>query len=124
MDVAIGLNAASPYPDEARVFLQWLTTPDFGKILGDGMPGFFPMHRQDIILDNAYANTFLNFSRDYATNIRFTWKTLQTGDPSGYTLIYEGTRNVISGKQSPEQAAIMLQSELATWLPVAQTCSK
>ncbi len=45
LDVGIGLNAASKHKEEAKEFLMWMTNPEFGKLLGNEMPGFFPMHQ-------------------------------------------------------------------------------
>jgi raffinose/stachyose/melibiose transport system substrate-binding protein len=56
LDVAIGLNAASHHKRQAKASLTWMTTPEFGELLGNAMPGFFPMHRDPPTLTNAHAN--------------------------------------------------------------------
>ncbi len=122
-DVAIGLNAASKYPAEARAFLTWLITPEFARLIGNEMPGFFPMHRDIPTLDNAHANAFLALNQGRDTDIRFAWEKLGTGTPDGYTLMLEGARAVIEGRQTPQQAADTLQVGLAEWFEPAQTCT-
>jgi raffinose/stachyose/melibiose transport system substrate-binding protein len=124
LDVAIGLNAASTHKPEAREFLAWMTTPEFGKLLGNEMPGLFPMHHQAIMLDNPQANTFLALNQGRGTDIRFASEKLGDGSPDGYTLMQDGALAVLRGEQTPQQAADALQSGLAQWFEPAQTCGQ
>lgn len=121
-DVGIGLNSASTRQDEARVFLNWMTRSEFGRLLGNTMPGFFPLHRETPALENDHANTFLALNQGRDTDIRFVWEELRGGSPSGYSLVQEGTEDVLLGKQSPQEAADALQDGLATWYEPAQRC--
>lgn len=122
LDAAIGLNAASPYKAEARQFLEWMTQTEFGAALGNELPGFFPLHRQAPTLANVYANTFLAFNQTHETDVRFTWEKLMEGTPSAYTLIQDGAIAVVSGAQTPQQAANVLQAGLEQWFLPAQQC--
>jgi raffinose/stachyose/melibiose transport system substrate-binding protein len=122
LDVAIGLNAASRHPAAARAFLTWMTTPVFGELLGNEMPGFFPMHRAALELDNGHANDFLALNQDRGTDIRFAWEMLRDGTPSGYDLMQEGALAILRGEQTPQEAADHLQAGLAEWFIPAQTC--
>lgn len=124
LDVAIGLNAASTHQSEAREFLAWMATPEFGKLLGNEMPGLFPMHRQPITLDNPHANTFLALNQGRGTDIRFAAEKLGDGSPDGYTLMQEAALAVLRGEQTPQQAADALQTGLAQWYGPAQTCGR
>jgi raffinose/stachyose/melibiose transport system substrate-binding protein len=124
LDVAFGLNAASTHKPEAKEFLAWMTTPEFGKLLGNEMPGLFPMHRQAITLDDPHANTFLALNQERGTDIRFAWEKLGDGSPDGYTLIQDGALAVLRGEQTPQQAADALQAGLAQWFEPAQTCGQ
>jgi raffinose/stachyose/melibiose transport system substrate-binding protein len=124
LDAGMGLNAASNHKEEAMLFLEWVTTPEFGEMLGNELPGFFPMHTQAPELDNPQANTFLELSSAYETDIRFTWEDLMEGLPSAYTLIEDGTMAVVSGELTPQQAADQLQTGLAEWFEPAQSCGE
>ncbi|MFW6082452.1 MAG: ABC transporter substrate-binding protein [Chloroflexota bacterium] len=121
-DVGIGLNASSTRQDEARAFLNWMTRPEFGRLLGSEMPGFFPMHRESLVLENDHANAFLALNQGRDTDIRFVWEALREGSPSGYALVQQGTKDVLLGKQSPQEAADALQEGLAAWFEPAQIC--
>ena len=124
LDVGIGLNATSEYKDEARVFLEWMARPEFGALLGNAMPGFFPMHRNPPSLENRHANAFLDLNEGRETDIRFVWEKLGEGTPSGYTLVQTASLEVIRGDQTPQQAADALQDGLATWYQPARTCDR
>lgn len=124
LDVGIGLNAASRHKEEAEAFLTWMTQPAFGTLLGNEMPGFFPMHRNPTTLENEHANAFLALNQGRGTDIRFGWERLREGTPSAYTLIQAGTLDVLQGEQTPEEAADALQAGLATWFEPAQQCDE
>ncbi len=124
LDVGIGLNVASTYKDEAMTFLTWMTRPEFGELLGNEMPGFFPMHRNPPTLENKHANAFLALNQGRGTDIRFVWEELREGTPSAYTLIQSGTLDVLRDKRTPEEAAEALQAGLASWFEPAQRCDE
>lgn len=124
LDVGIGLNAASQHKDEAKAFLAWMTTPEFGRLLGNEMPGFFPMHQDAPTLLNDHANTFLALNRGRDTDIRFAWEKLWDGSPDGYTLMQDGALAVLAGEQTPQEAADALQAGLAQWFEPAKNCGQ
>jgi raffinose/stachyose/melibiose transport system substrate-binding protein len=122
LDAGMGLNAASKHKAEARTFLEWMTTSEFAGLLGDELPGFFPLHTTLPTLKDEHANTFLALNKGRGTDIRFAWDKLMDGAPSGYDLIQNGTVAVVKGEQSPQQAADALQAGLAQWFAPARTC--
>ena len=124
LDAGMGLNAASTHKEEAMLFLEWMTTPDFGALLGNELPGFFPMHTAAPELSNQHANDFLAMNANRGTDVRFTWEKLMEGSPSGYDLVRDGAIAVINGEQTPQQAADALQAGLAEWYEPAQICDQ
>lgn len=115
MDAGVGLNKASKNKEAARKFLSWLTTKEAATVLGNEIPGFFPIIKESITLTNEHANTFLSLNNGRELDVRFVWPKLLGGNPSGYNLIMYGTIDVIKGKKSPKQAADELQEGLAKW---------
>ena len=122
LDAGMGLNAASNHKQEAKTFLEWMSTPEFGELLGNELPGFFPMHKDVPVLSNEHANTFLALNKGRGTDVRFVWENLLEGSPSGYELVQNGAIAVINGEQTPQQAADELQAGLAQWFEPAQNC--
>ncbi|MCP5097473.1 MAG: extracellular solute-binding protein, partial [Chloroflexi bacterium] len=123
-DVAIGLNAASPYKEEAHLFLSWLTTQEAAHLLGNELPGFFPMHKQAPELHNVYANTFLTLNQGRGLDVRWAWPQLTNSIPSGYTLMQDGAIAVLHNEMTPQEAADGLQAGLGQWFKPAQQCQK
>ncbi len=122
LDAGMGINAASENQEAARTFLEWMTTADFATLLGNELPGFFPIHNQAPPLDNEHAATFIGFNEGRETDVRWAWPVLLDGAPDGYTLMQNGAIAVINGDMTPQEAADALQDGLAEWYEPAQTC--
>jgi len=121
-DAGIGLNAASTHKAEARIFIEWISRPEFGALMSDALPGFFSMNAKSMPLSDEHANAFLTMNQKNGTDVRFAWEKLMDGLPSGYNLIQDGTIDVLAGKITPRQAANNLQDGLAKWFIPAQDC--
>ncbi len=123
LDAGMGLNVASKHKQEARQFLAWMTTAEFGELFANELPGFFPMHTEVPSLKNEHANAFLALNKGRGTDVRFVWERLLDGSPSGYDLVQNGAIAVLNGETSPQQAADALQAGLAQWFEPAQRCA-
>jgi raffinose/stachyose/melibiose transport system substrate-binding protein len=42
-DIAMGMNSATPNSAEAKLFLEWMTTPEFAELYANQLPGFFSL---------------------------------------------------------------------------------
>ncbi len=124
LDAGMGLNSASKYKPEARKFLEWMTSTEFGELLGNELPGFFPMLTKAPVLNNQHANAVLALNTGRETDVRFTWEKLMEGSPSAYDLVRDGAVAVVNGDQTPQQAADALQAGLAQWFEPAKKCNK
>ena len=62
IDAAVGANKASKHLDAAMTFLQWLEGPKFADLLGNQLPGFFPLGKDAPQLTDPIANTFMGFN--------------------------------------------------------------
>jgi raffinose/stachyose/melibiose transport system substrate-binding protein len=120
-DVGIGLNAASPHKEEAKLFLEWLTRLETAEMFSNELAGFFPMHTGVSALDNVHANTFLSLNEGRGTDVRWASE-LQDGLPSGYDLIATGVGAVSLGEWTPQQAADEIQAGMGQWFEPAQRC--
>ena len=120
----MGLSASSTHKEEAKVFLEWMITSELAELLGNELPGFFPMHTEAPVLDSEHANAFLALNHGRGTDVRFAWEKLREGSPDGYTLMLDGAVVVINGEQTPQQAADALHAGLAQWFEPAKECGK
>lgn len=121
-EAAIGLNAASEQKEIARLFLEWMTTADFAALLGETQPGLFSLQTTVPPLSSEPAQTFLTLMQAEELAIHRPWAGLQSGQPTGYSLMEQGAAGVIRGEMSPRQAADTLQQGLAQWFEPAQSC--
>ena len=122
-DFAIGLNAVSEHKQEAKLFLQWLTTPEAAELFSNELPGFFPMHKTVPEIRNQHANTFLKLNKGRGNDARWAYPKLRDGVPDGYSLMQNGTVRVINGEMTPQTAADKLQNGLAQWFEPARICT-
>jgi raffinose/stachyose/melibiose transport system substrate-binding protein len=123
-DAGIGLNQSSPYINEAKLFLEWMTTSEFASLLVAQLPGFFPMHKDVPDTNNAYANIFLSFNKKYPTDSRFVWGAIRDGKPSAYDISLQSSVDVMNNIITPQQAAEKLQEGLSQWFEPASRCPK
>ncbi len=123
LDTGMGLNVKTKHKKAAMIFLQWMTTLEFGQLLGNQLPGFFPMHRDAVILDNDQANTFLSLNKGRGKDIRLPWEKLRRGSPDGYMLMMDAAMSVLNRTKTPEEAAGYIQDGLSQWFVPARNCT-
>ena len=125
-DAAIGANAASPNLEAAKTFLEWLESSAFSELLGNNLPGFFPLAKDAPTLSDPIANDFMSFnSAAKGVDIRFVWEKLLAA-PSGSVDAYNSLNNnviaVLKGEKTPKEAADAFNSDVAAWYPPAAGC--
>lgn len=116
VDIAVGLNAASEHPEEARIFLEWLTTQEFAQVFSDNQPGFFSLSNNPVELSDPLAAEFLSWREECGETIRLFDQYLSRGEPSGNDLMTEGgVYLMVQGEITPEQLAQDVTDGLAEW---------
>ncbi len=128
VDAAIGANAASDNLDAAMTFLEWLEGPKFAELLGNQLPGFFPLSKEVPQLSDPVAQTFLGFNKEAAgVDIRFVWEKLlapPSGQVDAYTAMNDAVIAVLKDEMTPQEAADSLQTALEGWYEPAMNCTK
>lgn len=128
VDAAIGANAATKNLEAAKTFLEWLEGPKFAELLGNELPGFFPLSKDVPQLSDPVAQTFMSFNKEAkGVDIRFVWEKLlaaPSGQVDAYTAMNNAVIAILKGEMTPQQAADSLQTALAAWYEPAKTCKK
>lgn len=124
LDAGMGLNNASQQKDAARKFLEWMTTPEFAKLMANQLPGFFPISNNPPAPDNPHAAEFLALNEGRGLDVRLAWEKLLDGQPDGYTLMQENAIAVLNGSKTAQEAADALQEGLAQWYEPAKNCQQ
>ncbi len=114
-DIGIGMNAASKNPEAARTFLSWVASPEFAAIFGNALPGFFPLSKTPVDLDDPLAKEFVSWRGQCESTIRSTYQILSRGTPNLENDTWGASVAAIKGTSSPEELGKQLQEGLATW---------
>ena len=115
LDMAIGLNTASPDTQAARVFLRWLATVRFATLHATALPGFFPLSGHPLEIGDPLARTFLSWRGDCYSTIRFAAKWLSRGTPNLEQETWDAAVAAIRGTATAEELGVRLQEGLASW---------
>ncbi|MCX5569510.1 ABC transporter substrate-binding protein [Kaistia nematophila] len=114
-DLAIGLNAKSAHPAEAKKFLEWVASPEFAEIYANALPGFFSLSSTPVKMQDPLAEEFVSWRQKCKPTIRSTYQILSRGTPNLENETWTESANVINGTDTPQQAAEKLQKGLDSW---------
>ena len=114
-DIALGLNAASAHADQAKVFLEWVGSPEFATLYANALPGFFSLNSTPVEMQDPLAKEFVSWRDKCKSTIRSTYQILSRGTPNLENETWNASANVIKGTETPEAAAERLQAGLASW---------
>lgn len=114
-DIAIGMNAKSPNAEAAKVFLEWVGSPEFASLYANALPGFFSLNSTPVEMQDPLAQEFVSWRDKCQSTIRSTYQILSRGTPNLENETWNASANVIRGSEAPETAAKRLQDGLASW---------
>jgi len=114
-DIALGMNTKTQHPEEARKFLEWMTTAEFAELYSNALPGFFTLANHKITLKDPIANEFLSWRGTCQSTIRNSYQILSRGEPNLENELWRLSAGVINGTTTPEQAGQEAQAGLEKW---------
>jgi raffinose/stachyose/melibiose transport system substrate-binding protein len=114
-DIAIGMNAATKHPEEAKAFLEWVGSSEFATLYANALPGFFSLNSAPVEMADPLAQEFVSWRGKCSSTIRSTYQILSRGTPNLENETWNASANVIKGTETPEGAAKRLQDGLASW---------
>ncbi len=114
-DIAMGMNAKTTHPAEAKTFLSWIASEDFAKLYANALPGFFPLSNAKVTLDDPLANEFLSWRQDCKSTIRDSYQILSRGEPNLENELWRVSAGVINGTITPDDAGKQIQDGLDKW---------
>jgi raffinose/stachyose/melibiose transport system substrate-binding protein len=123
-DIALGMNAATRHPDEAKKFLEWMTTSEFASLYSNAVAGFFTLSNHRITLKDPLANEFLSWRKTCKSTIRNSYQILSRGDqfgaPNLENDLWQVSAAVMNGTMTPEEAGKLVQDHLDKWYKPAK----
>ena len=114
-DIALGMNAKSAHPDEAKAFLDWVGSAEFATLYANALPGFFSLNSTPVAMEDPLAQEFVSWRDKCHSTIRSTYQILSRGTPNLENETWNASVNVIKGTETPEDAGKRLQEGLASW---------
>jgi raffinose/stachyose/melibiose transport system substrate-binding protein len=124
-DCGMGLNKASKFQKEGKLFLSWVTTVEAAQILADEIPGFYPLNKKAVKINKSkHANDFYALGNGKELDCRFDWPVIMDGQPSGYNLTQDAALAVAKGEMTPQEAADSVQAGLEQWFKPTQHFKK
>jgi raffinose/stachyose/melibiose transport system substrate-binding protein len=119
-DIAMGINAASKNKDDAKKFLEWLTSSEFATIYANALPGFFSLSKTQVKIDDDVAATMVGWRQSCKSTIRNSYQILSRGTPNLENELWNVSAQVVNAKLTPEAAAKQLQDGLDKWYKPAK----
>ena len=114
-DIGIGMNAKTANPEAAKTFLNWVGTTEFATLYANALPGFFPLSKGEVTLEDPLAQEFISWRGECESTIRSTYQVLSRGTPNLENETWNASAQVIKGEETPEDAGKRLQEGLASW---------
>lgn len=114
-DIALGMNAKTAHPEEAKKFLEWVGSPEFATLYANALPGFFSLNSTPVEMEDPVAREFVSWREKCKPTIRSTYQILSRGTPNLENETWNASANVIRGTETPDAAAQRLQEGLASW---------
>ena len=115
VDIAIGMNSSSEHPEEARTFLEWLTTQEFAQAFSDNQPGFFSLSTHAVELDDPLAAEFVSWRQQCGSTIRLFDQLLARGEPAGNDLMTNNVYLMVNGGLTAAEVGQLIQDGLSEW---------
>ncbi len=120
VDIALGMNAATPNADAAKTFLSWIASPEFGSLYANALPGFFSLNNEPVTLSDPLAQEFVSWREECAGTIRNSYQILSRGEPNLENELWSVSAQVINQTLEPAAAAQQIQDGLDKWYTPGQ----
>jgi raffinose/stachyose/melibiose transport system substrate-binding protein len=115
VDIAMGMNPDTEYPEAAEIFLKWVAGPEFAQLYTNMQPGFFSLSDHEIEIEDPLAQEFVSWRQECETTIRLEYQYLNRGEISVRTEGWALDPVMMAGDMTPYEVLETLQGYL--WYP-------
>lgn len=119
-DIALGMNAKTQHPAEAKAFLEWVASDEFATLYSNALPGFYSLSNNPVTIQDPVAQQAVDLRKTCKSTIRNSYQILSRGEPNLENELWRVNAAVINGTLSPEQAAQEIQAGLDKWYKPAK----
>ncbi|MGL1893934.1 MAG: extracellular solute-binding protein [Spirochaetaceae bacterium] len=113
VDAGIALNKNTKHLKEAKLYMQWLASPEYAQLFMDELPGFFSYTPGKYTLTNDLAKQMQDYVADSVPTVRTVWEKLSAQDPSGNALVGEAIQLMYADVHSVDEAAKYIDDGLS-----------
>jgi raffinose/stachyose/melibiose transport system substrate-binding protein len=119
-DIAVGMNAKTAHPQEAKTFLDWVGSDEFATLYANALPGFYSLSNNPVTLSDPVAQQAVDLRKTCKSTIRNSYQILSRGDTTKgqknlENELWRVTAAVINGNLTPANAAKEIQDGLDQW---------
>lgn len=115
VDAGIAMNKNTKYPEEAKIYMKWLASPEYAQLFMDELPGFFSYTPGNYSLSNDLAKQMQSYVADSVPTVRTVWEKLSAEDPSGNALVGEAIQAMYADTYTPKEACEYIDNGLSEW---------
>ncbi len=115
VDIAMGINAATPNMEAAKTFMSWVASPAFAGIYANALPGFFPLSSAKVDIKDPVAKSFVSWRDSCKSTIRNSYQILSRGTPNLENDLWNVSAQVLNQTMTPEEAGKKVQEGLDSW---------
>jgi raffinose/stachyose/melibiose transport system substrate-binding protein len=114
-DIALGMNAKTTHPAEAKTFLDWVASDEFATLYSNALPGFYSLSNNAVKIDDAIAQQAVDLRKSCKSTIRNSYQILSRGEPNLENELWRVTAAVMNGTLTPQKAGEEIQAGLDKW---------
>ncbi len=105
VDAGIAMNKNTKYPEETKIYMDWVANSEYAQLLMNELPGFFGYTPGNYTLSNQLAKEMQSYVADSVPTVRTVWEKLSAQDPSGNSLVGEAIQKMYADEFTPMEAA-------------------
>lgn len=113
VDSGIAANKNSKYPEEVKLYMQWLASPEYAQLYMNELPGFFSYTPGKYTLSNSLAKQMQSYISNSEPTVRTVWEKLSAQDPSGNALVGEAIQQMYANILTVKEAAEYIDNGLS-----------
>ena len=92
-----------------------MATPEFATLYANALPGFFPLSKDAVKIDDDLAATMVGWRQQCKSTIRNSYQILSRGTPNLENEMWNVSAQVLNGTLTPDAAAAQLEDGLKKW---------
>ncbi len=112
IEMAVGINQATPHPDAAAKFVEWTASSEFARLYSEALPGFYPLHRTQLDYTHDVARTIESWRGECETSVRFTSQHNALDSIAMEADLWAASAGVVLGSLKPSEAAELLATHV------------